>query len=83
VSDTPRRIVSIPLPAAGTAVYLGGVDPVAEMIASAHAELDRQREADERKRLAVLADAERLANTRRARVARRFKGALKMFARSR
>ena len=51
------------------------------MIREAGAELDAARAADERKRLAAIADIERAKNMRRARAARRFKQALKVFAR--
>ena len=77
---TPRQVFVGLLPTAG-ALYVGGEDPVAAMIVAAGAELDRQRAVEERARLAAIADIERAKNMRRARAARRFKQALKVFAR--
>jgi hypothetical protein len=82
--NEPRRIIVGLLPTAGaTYVGEGQEDPVAVMIREAGAELDRQRAAEERLRLAAIADAARLANTRRARTMRRLNRALKAFARLR
>jgi hypothetical protein len=80
-AEPPRRItLTLPLPSVGSDVhFLGGSDPVAELIRAAGQELDRQRVADERARLSAIADIERAKNTRRARMARRLKKAMRLF----
>ena len=81
---TSRRSIIVGLlPSGGsmTRVPPGQEDPVEIAIRQAHAELDRQRATEERARRAKLADVARAQNTRRARAARRFKRALKVFAR--
>jgi hypothetical protein len=83
MSDEPRRIFVGVLPSGVDATFIDGVDPLVAMIDDATARLDRMREEDERARLAQIADIERMRNTRRARAARRFKSALRMFARMR
>jgi hypothetical protein len=80
--NEPRRIFVGHLPTGGvTYVAPGEADPVVRLIADANARLDAERAAEERKRAAQAADAERMKATRRARVAQRFRRALKMFAR--
>ena len=83
MTDTPRRTVVVGLLPSGGVTFVGEgeVDPVARMIAEAHAKLDHERDAAERQRLAAIADIERARRTRLARAARRFRRALKMFAR--
>lgn len=77
MTNEPRR-VTILLPAVGSnVIYTGGEDPVAVMVREAGLELDRQRADDEHKRKAVIADAARLANSRKARSMRRLKRALR------
>ena len=75
-----RRIIVGMLPSGGQ-VYVrnGQEDPVAIMIREASAELDAARAADERVRLAAIADIERAKNTRKARNTRRLKRALRAF----
>jgi hypothetical protein len=79
----PRRItLTLPIPPAGTVIYTGSADPVAELIRQAGEELDRQRDAEARAVAAKVADIERAKLTRRSRMARRFKRAMKgMFSR--
>jgi hypothetical protein len=77
----PRRIFVAAFEPADT-IFVDGADPIALKIDEATRRLDRMREEDERVRLAALADIERAKATRRARAARRFKRALKIFRRS-
>jgi hypothetical protein len=72
----PRRIVVGVLPGGGSVVYADGADPVVVALRQAHAALDAQRAEEERARLAAIADAARLADTRGARNMRRFKRAM-------
>ena len=83
--EPPRRSIIVGLLPSGGVTYVGEgqEDPVAVMIREAGAELDAARAADERARLSAIADVERIKLTRRARAARRFGRALKMFARLR
>lgn len=67
----------------GTDVHLFGEDiaAAARMLDDAHRRADLARAEAERVRLSAIADIERTKSTRKARAARRFKRALKMFAR--
>jgi hypothetical protein len=78
-----RRIELGVLPAGYDSTFADGADPLATMIAEGHARLDRMRADEERTRLAQIADQARAEATKRARIARRFRKALKMFARMR
>jgi hypothetical protein len=83
---TPRRMIEIgTLPSGFDATFIGenGVDPLAVMIREGNARLDRIAEEERQREAARLADIERLASTKRARVRRRLGKALKMFARLR
>lgn len=79
----PRRIFVGVLPSGVDATFVDGVDPVSIMVREANAALDRESAEAERVRLAQAADVERMRTTRRARAARRFRRALKAFARLR
>ena len=82
MTAAPRRItLALPLGPAGTVIYTGGVDPVAELIRAAGGELDRQRDIETRAAAAKVADLERVKLTRRARTARRFKRAMRSLPR--
>jgi hypothetical protein len=76
----PRRIELGFLPSGGATVFVGdgAVDPIKVLIAEGNAKLDREHAEAERARLAEIADAERMRNTRRARLARRLGKALKV-----
>ena len=81
MTDEPRKMIFVGVsPSVGmTLVRPGHEDPITVMVREANARLDRERADAERKRLAVIADAARLANTRRARAARRLNRALRAF----
>jgi hypothetical protein len=78
----PRRILVGVLPTADT-IFTDGADAVATMLREASVALDRARADEERARSKAAIDAVRVQNTRRARAARRFRRALKVFARLR
>jgi hypothetical protein len=75
-SDEPRRIFVGVLPSGHDAVFVDGPDPVSAMVREAASKLDAERQEAERKQKAAALDAERLANTRRARARRRIRKAL-------
>jgi hypothetical protein len=75
-SDAPRRIFVGVLPSGHDAVFVDGPDPARLMLRAAGARLDREHAEAETARLAQVADQERLANMRRARLARRFRRVL-------
>jgi hypothetical protein len=77
-----RRVEVGTLPRANE-IFADGRDPLTVMIDAANAELDRQRDDEERARQAALADVERTKRTRSSLTARRLRKALKMFARLR
>jgi hypothetical protein len=72
----PRRIIVGLLPNADvTYVGEGEIDPVAIMLREAHATLDAERAEDAARARQAVADAARLADSRKARVAHRFRRA--------
>jgi hypothetical protein len=85
MSEEPqRRLVPLGVfPAGVDSVFIGAgsPDPLSLMIADADARLARERDTEARALAAQIADAERLKATRSARITRRFKRALRMFAR--
>jgi hypothetical protein len=80
--DAPKRTLIGVIPT-GTDVHLFGEDiaAAARMLDDANRRADLARAEEERKRLSAIADAARVQNTRRARVARRFRRALTAFTR--
>jgi hypothetical protein len=83
MSDEPRLIEIGVMPSGFENVHLaeGSANPLAAMVAEANAKLDAKRAAAERARAATLADIERAKATRKAKALRRFRRALKLFAR--
>jgi hypothetical protein len=80
MSDDSRRFIEIGyLPSGAENVFLaeGAADPARLMIAEASARLDAERAAKARAIAVKAADIERAKATRSARIARRFKRALK------
>jgi hypothetical protein len=75
----PRKVYTGLLPSGAENVFVseGAADPVAIMLREAGAKLDAERAAEERVRLAKIADEARAKNTRRARAMRRLGKALK------
>jgi hypothetical protein len=82
MTDEPRRVYVGTFSPADT-IFIDGVDPARHMMDEANAKLDRMRAEDERQRLAQIADAERARAMQSARIMRRFKRMLKIFARMR
>jgi len=80
-SDTPRliEIGTMPSGYASTFVAEGAVDPLAIMIAQADAKLAHERATEAKAKAAKVADIGRMRLTRRSRIARRFRKALKMW----
>jgi hypothetical protein len=76
-----RRVEVGTLPRANE-IFADGRDPLSVMLDAANAELDRQRDDEERARLAQVAGIARVQNTARARSTRRLRRALKLFRRS-
>jgi|HubBroStandDraft_6_1064221.scaffolds.fasta_scaffold1773191_2 hypothetical protein len=80
--NEPRRLVEVgTFPAGYATTFADGADPVARLVAEAAAKLDAEAAEAEWARLAAIADQERLANTRRARPAWRFRRAVKALTR--
>jgi hypothetical protein len=81
--DVPRRMIEIGvLPRSGEIFFEGADDPIASMIREGGEALDRERAATAKAVASMYeADLQRVKATRSARIARRFRRALKMFAR--
>jgi hypothetical protein len=80
MSEERRRIEVGVLPRASE-IFVDGVDPLTIMLRDANARLDAERAEADRARLIAVAGAARMANTKRARMARRFRKILKVLAR--
>jgi hypothetical protein len=81
MTDEPRNLIEIGYLPSGADVFVaeGALDPVSVLVADATRRLDQMRAEDERVRLAAITAIERVKATRRARTARRFRHALKLF----